>query len=73
MRIAVEPELETLRDALSARATTSVRPLADHVDRGQAFSWELWAAVRDLGVTRFHFTEIQQNIVARELLARTKS
>jgi len=49
MRIAVEPELEMLRDALSAQAMTSVRPLADQVDRGQAFSWNMWAAVRDLG------------------------
>ena len=72
MRIAVEPELEMLRDALSARAMRPVRPLADQVDR-EKFSRDLWAAVRDLGLTRFQFTEIQQIIVARELLARTRS
>ena len=70
MKIAVEPELEMLRDALSARAMRPVRPLAEQVDRGQAFSWDLWAAVRDLGLTRFHFAEIQQIIAARALLAR---
>jgi alkylation response protein AidB-like acyl-CoA dehydrogenase len=70
MRIAVEPEHELLRDALNARAMTSVRPLADHMDRRQAFSWDLWAAVRDLGLTRLPFPEIRQIIVSRELLAR---
>jgi alkylation response protein AidB-like acyl-CoA dehydrogenase len=57
MRLGVEPELETLRDALSARAVTTVRPLADEVDRTQRFSKELWAAVRDLGLTRLPFAE----------------
>jgi len=61
MKIVVEPELETLRDALSARTMTSVRPLADQADLGQASSCDLWAAVRDLG------------IVGRELLKRNGS
>lgn len=57
MRLAVEPELEMLRHALSALATTTVRPLAAKVDRSQEFSWDLWAAVRDLGLTRLPFPE----------------
>jgi hypothetical protein len=61
MRLAVEPELEMLRDALSARALTSVRPLAVQVDRGRAFD------VAQSGA------EIQQIIINRELLKRNGS
>lgn len=57
MKIAVEPELETLREAIAAQALVRVRPLADDVDRTQVFSWDLWAAVRDLGLTRLPFGE----------------
>uniref|UniRef100_UPI0035CC5EB3 acyl-CoA dehydrogenase family protein n=1 Tax=uncultured Mycobacterium sp. TaxID=171292 RepID=UPI0035CC5EB3 len=55
MKIAVEPELEALRESISAQALTTVRPLADQVDRMQEFSWDLWAAVRDLGLSRLPF------------------
>jgi hypothetical protein len=60
--IAVEPELEMLRDALRARAMTSVGPLADQVYRESAF-FDVAQGV----------TEIQQIIVGRELLARSRS
>ncbi|BCQ07265.1 hypothetical protein JMUB5695_00686 [Mycobacterium heckeshornense] len=33
MKIAVEPELQTLREAISTQAATTVRPLANGVDR----------------------------------------
>ena len=51
----LEPELEEFRDAAGAAAT--VGPLAERVDREQRFSPELWAAIRDLGLTRPPFTE----------------
>lgn len=57
MKIAVEPELQALREAITAQALTTVRPLADEVDRTQAFSWSLWTAVRDLGLTRLPFDQ----------------
>jgi alkylation response protein AidB-like acyl-CoA dehydrogenase len=57
VKIAVEPELETLREAITAQALTTVRPIANGVDRMQAFSWDLWVAVRDLGLTRLPFAE----------------
>ncbi|EUA23311.1 acyl-CoA dehydrogenase, N-terminal domain protein [Mycobacterium xenopi 4042] len=57
MKIAVEPELQTLREAISTQAATTVRPLANGVDRMQAFSWDLWMAVRNLGLTRLPFDE----------------
>jgi alkylation response protein AidB-like acyl-CoA dehydrogenase len=57
MKIAVEPELEALREAITSQAEIAVRPLADGVDRMQEFSRELWAAVRDLGLTRLPFAE----------------
>ena len=57
MRLALEPELESLRQSITAQATTTVRPLAEQVDRTQRFSWDLWVAVRDLGLTRLPFSE----------------
>ncbi|WP_068183031.1 acyl-CoA dehydrogenase family protein [Mycobacterium sp. UM_CSW] len=57
MKLPVEPELESLRAAIAARAKSTVRPLAAQVDREQKFSWELWAAVRELGLSRIHFPE----------------
>jgi alkylation response protein AidB-like acyl-CoA dehydrogenase len=57
VKVAVEPELEALRQAITSQAVTSVRPLVDDVDRMQTFSWELWRAVCDLGLTRLPFDE----------------
>jgi alkylation response protein AidB-like acyl-CoA dehydrogenase len=57
MRLAVEPELESLRESIAAQALSTVRPLAERVDRTQRFSRELWGAVRDLGLTRLPFPE----------------
>ncbi|MEU7817113.1 acyl-CoA dehydrogenase family protein [Pseudonocardia sp. NPDC049154] len=57
MRIRLEPELEALRAAVDGQAARTVAPLAEKVDRGQAFSPELWAAVRDIGLTRLPFAE----------------
>lgn len=57
MKLAVEPELETLRTAIAARAAATLGPLAAAVDREQKFSWDLWAFVRELGLTRLPFAE----------------
>ncbi|BBZ14924.1 acyl-CoA dehydrogenase family protein [Mycobacterium branderi] len=57
MRLAVEADLESLRQSITAQALTRVRPLAEQVDRTQQFSWDLWKAVCDLGLTRLSFPE----------------
>jgi alkylation response protein AidB-like acyl-CoA dehydrogenase len=57
VRVAVEPELEQLREALAGRAAVTVRRLAGDVDRHQSFSPELWNAVVELGMTRLPFAE----------------
>jgi len=57
VRIGLEPELEQLRKSLEAQAKSSLRPLAGPVDSTQAFSWELWKRVVDLGLIRLPFAE----------------
>jgi alkylation response protein AidB-like acyl-CoA dehydrogenase len=57
VKIAVEPELEALRETISAQALRTIAPLADGVDRSQEFSRELWNAVRDTGLVRLPFSE----------------
>lgn len=55
MRLRLEQDLEDLRAAVDKQAARTVAPLARTVDRDQCFSPELWAAVRDLGLTRLPF------------------
>jgi alkylation response protein AidB-like acyl-CoA dehydrogenase len=57
MKLRLEQELEDLRVAVDKQAIRTVAPLATEVDRNQSFSPELWAAVRDLGLTRLPFAE----------------
>jgi len=57
LRLPVEPHLELLRTSISRRAMEIIRPLAREVDRDQAFSPALWAAVCRLGLSRIPFHE----------------
>jgi alkylation response protein AidB-like acyl-CoA dehydrogenase len=57
VKLRLEQDLEDLRDSLDRQAANTVAPLAGQVDRDQAFSPELWSAIRDLGLTRLPFSE----------------
>jgi alkylation response protein AidB-like acyl-CoA dehydrogenase len=57
MRLRLDQDLDDLRTAVDQQAARTVEPLAAGVDRTQAFSRDLWAAVRDIGLTRLPFAE----------------
>ncbi|MBY8863580.1 acyl-CoA dehydrogenase family protein [Nocardia sp. CA2R105] len=57
MRLRLDSELEDLRATVDNHAKRTVGPLAEKVDRTQSFSRELWAAVREIGLTRLPFAE----------------
>lgn len=57
MRLRLEQDLEDLRAAIDGQAARTVAPLAEKVDRDQSFSPQLWAAIRDIGLTRLPFAE----------------
>jgi alkylation response protein AidB-like acyl-CoA dehydrogenase len=53
----VTAEVAAAEASVDGQAARTVAPLAEHVDRAQTFSPELWAAVRDIGLTRLPFPE----------------
>ena len=57
MHLPLGPELEALHDSVDRQAAATIAPLATTVDRSQEFSPALWAAVRDVGLTRLPFAE----------------
>ncbi|NKY54569.1 acyl-CoA dehydrogenase family protein [Nocardia flavorosea] len=57
MRLRLDQELEDLRAAVDGQAARTIAPLAEKVDRTQTFSPELWAAVRETGLSRLPFAE----------------
>lgn len=78
MGMRLEQDLEDLRESVDRQAARTIAPLAAGVDRTQAFSRELWAAVREIGLTRLPFTEehggdggsVRAYVVATRAIAR---